>query len=360
MPQKSTLQDVADIAGVHRSTVSLALRDHPRISQELRRRIQSIAKRLDYSINPLVSALMQSRRLSKPTKDISLAYVTTHSTRYGWRPPHHDRPDFFPGASERAKDFGYKMEDFWLAEPGMSSRRLADILTTRNIHGLLVGRLPPEKHSIWLPWDRFSCVAVGMTLSEPALHHIAENYFDGAWQSMNQCLTRGYQRIGFVFSEANDSPHVGERWLSAYFGQQFRLPRKDRLPVCPGVPANKRGFIKWLTKYRPDALLCTHARPVWEWLQNLQVGVPGEVGIVDLAGDHPELNCAGVYNDPAVIGRTAVELLIGMLHRNEYGVPEVSQEVLMKGEWREGMTLPPKIGTGAPYAQVESQPPSSD
>ncbi|HEU5078003.1 MAG TPA: LacI family DNA-binding transcriptional regulator [Opitutaceae bacterium] len=345
MPLNATLQDVADAAGVHRSTVSLALRDHPRISQAVRRRVQGIAKRLGYSINPLVSALMQSRRSRTSTKHISLAYITTHPTRYGWRPPFHDRPDFFPGAQERAKDFGYKLEDFWLTEPGMTPRRLADILTTRNIHGLIVGRLPPGRHSVWLPWERFSCVALGMTLREPALHHVAENYFDAAWQSMHQCIIRGYERIGFVFSEANDSPHVGERWLSAYFGQQLRLSRKDRIPVCPSVPANKRTFAKWFEKYRPDALLCTHARPVREWLQELKIAVPGETGLIDLAGDHPELNFSGVCNDPAVIGRTGVELLIGMLHRNESGVPEVSQEVLLKGEWREGTTLPPRKAT---------------
>lgn len=342
MSVKATLQDVAALAGVHRSTVSLALRDNPRISPEVRRRIQTIAKSVNYSVNPLVAALMQSRRSRTSAKHISLAYVTTHPTRYGWRPPFHDRPDFFPGASERAKDFGYKLEDFWLTEPGMTPKRFADILVSRNIHGIIVGRLPPDRHSISLPWERFSCVTVGMTLRAPSLHHIAENHFNAAWESMRQCIARGYKRIGFVFSEANDSPHVGERWLSAYYGQQSRLPAEDRLPVCPGVPADKRTFARWQMEYEPDALLCTHARPVIEWLRELNVDVPGDVGVVDLAGDHPELNCAGMYNNPAVIGRTAVELLIGLLHRNEYGVPDVSQEILVNGEWREGMTLPTK------------------
>ena len=36
--------DIAKRAGVHRSTVSLALRDHPRISVEDRRSIQALAR----------------------------------------------------------------------------------------------------------------------------------------------------------------------------------------------------------------------------------------------------------------------------------------------------------------------------
>src|SRR5207249_1372261 len=101
---KATLEDVAKAAGVHRTTVSLSLRDHPRIPLETRDRVKAVARRLGYKINPLVSALMQSRRSGKPVKHATLAYVTNYATRYGWRPEHHDRPDFFPGAVERAAD----------------------------------------------------------------------------------------------------------------------------------------------------------------------------------------------------------------------------------------------------------------
>ena len=124
MPANATLQDIADRAGVHRSTVSLALRDHPRISEPVRRRVQVIARELGYRANPLVSALMQSRRTGRVEKDTVIGYVTCYPTRYGWWPPHHDRPDYFPGAEARAKELGYKLEHFWLAEPGMTPERM--------------------------------------------------------------------------------------------------------------------------------------------------------------------------------------------------------------------------------------------
>src|SRR4051812_32755978 len=107
VPAQVTLQDVADRAKVHRSTVALALRDHPRISVSTRRQVQRIAQKLGYQLNPLVAALMRSRRSGKPVKHVGLAYVTNYPTRDGWKPVHHDRPDFFPGAAARATDFGY-------------------------------------------------------------------------------------------------------------------------------------------------------------------------------------------------------------------------------------------------------------
>ena len=342
MPAQATLQDVATRAAVHRTTVSLALRDHPRIPAATRERVKAVAAKLGYRINPLVSALMQSRRSGKALKHIALAYVTNYPTRFGWRPPHHDRPDFFPGAVERARDFGYKLEHFWLAEPGMTPHRFCDILSARGINGLIVGRLPPGQQAMELAWSRFSCVALGLTLRAPLLHHVTENHFDAAWQGMQRCRERGYRRVGFVFSEANDSPRVGNRWLGAFLAEQQQFPRADRLPPCPAVPADERSFRDWFERVRPDALLANHSRPVLAWLECMGRRVPRDVGLIDLAGDHPELECAGVYYDPAKLGALAVEMLVGLLHRNETGVPDDQHEILLTGEWRDGRTLPPR------------------
>ena len=173
MSTTATLQDVALRAGVHRTTVSLALRNHPRIPPETRARVQAIAAKLGYRANPLVSALMRSRRSGNAVKHVTLAYVTNHPTRYGWRPVQHDRPDFFPGAVQKARDLGYKLEHFWLAEPGMTPARFCDVLTARGIHGLIVGRLPPGQTALDLAWERFSCVALGMTLRTPQLQLVS-------------------------------------------------------------------------------------------------------------------------------------------------------------------------------------------
>jgi LacI family transcriptional regulator len=341
MPHKATLQDVALAAGVHRTTVSLALRQHPRIPQETRVRIQQIAERLHYRINPLVSALMQSRRTGKGVRHATLAFVTAYPTRYGWRPDQHDRPDFFPGALARARDLGYKLEDFWLAEPGMTPSRFCDILSNRGIHGLLIARLPPGLHSLDLQWERFASVALGLTLRTPSLHHVTENHFDTVWQDMQQCHDHGYRRVGLVYSEANDSPRVGERWLGAFLGQQHLLfPARDHVPPCPQIPADEESFVAWFRRHRPDALICTHARPVQRWLARLGLSCPHDLGLIDL-DSHPAPGCAGLRYDFTDIGALGVETLVGLLHRNESGLPSSQHEILLKGTWHEGRSLRP-------------------
>lgn len=334
-----TLQDVADRAGVHRSTVALALRDHPRIPPATRQRICALAEQLGYRPNPLVAALMQSRRSGRKVKHVAIAYVTTYPTRYGWRPAHHARPDFFPGADARARELGYQLEHFWLAEPGMTPARFCDILTARGISGVILGRLPPGLHEIELRWPRYSCVALGMTLHAPRLHHVTEHHFDTATQAMLQCRARGYRRVGFAFTDANDSPAVGDRWLGAYLMQQLQSPARERLPVCPGAPASAAQFAAWFKRHRPDAILVNHAPPVHAWLRSLGQEVPRDVGLVELE-DHPDEGSSGVYYDPGKVGALAVEMVVGLMHRNEKGIPANPHEVLLSGEWSEGRTLP--------------------
>ena len=334
-----TLQDVAKRAAVHRSTVSLALREDPKIPEATRKRICALANELGYRPNPLVAALMQSRRSGRKVKHVTIAFVTNYPNRYGWRPVHHTRPNFFPGAEARAKELGYRLEDFWLAQPGMTPQRFCDILTTRGISGVIIGRLPPGLHAIELLWHRYACVALGMTLHSPHLHHVTENHYDTAAQAMKQCHERGYRRVGFAFTDANDSPEVGDRWLGAYLRQQLIFPYKDRLPICPGEPASQTQFTEWFQRHQPDALLVNHAPPVHAWLRSLGKAVPRDVGLVELE-DEPEQGSSGVYYDPEIVGALAVEMLVGLMHRNEKGIPLHPHEVLLCGEWREGRTLP--------------------
>ena len=58
---KTTLKDLARILDLSESTISRALRDHPRISVETRRRVKELAERMDYVPNQLAVNLLQQR-----------------------------------------------------------------------------------------------------------------------------------------------------------------------------------------------------------------------------------------------------------------------------------------------------------
>src|SRR5450756_789272 len=106
----------------------------------------------------------------------------------------------------------------------------------------------------------------------------------------------------------------------------MRLPPADRLKPCPKIAPSEADFAAWFRRERPDALLVNHAHSVLTWLHNLGQQVPRDVGVIELE-NHLKLGCAGVYYDPAKIGALAVEMLVGLLHRNETGVPGDQHEI---------------------------------
>ena len=69
-------REIAAAAGVSVSAVSLALRNHPKVSPQVRARIHAIAKRMGYHADPRISTLMEhlrAARSQRPTDQPSAA-----------------------------------------------------------------------------------------------------------------------------------------------------------------------------------------------------------------------------------------------------------------------------------------------
>ena len=99
-----TLHDGAKAAGVHYSTVSLALRDNARIATATKENVQRIAARLGYTAHPAARALVERRR-SKTVRGPVIAWIENHppevtqgSTAY--------RNSVLEGATRLAKTLG--------------------------------------------------------------------------------------------------------------------------------------------------------------------------------------------------------------------------------------------------------------
>ena len=295
---------------------------------------------MGYRINPLIAALMKSRRSGAALTSMAIAYVTSYPTRWGWRPPHVDRPDYFVGAETRAAKLGYRLEHFWLAEPTMSVKRFCDILENRAIHGVLIGRLPPGLHEMELLWDRFSCVALGRTLHRPRLHRVTEDHFASCSLAVDRLLALRYKRIGLVLSEPDDSPGVGDRWLGAFLRKQRTMEARDRLEClwCEAGHPSPEAFAQWYRQWQPDVILATQADPVLRWLGDMGERVPRDVSVATLVNDHVDRGWAGMHSDPNLMGALATEMVVGLMQRGEKGVPATPHEVLLPGEWVDGTT----------------------
>src|SRR5579862_9812059 len=104
--RRTTLADLAQKAGVHVTTVSMALRNHPRLPSVTRERLQRLAVEMGYVPDPLLRALVSYRNELRPDRvRPTLAYVTNWTTRWGWKNVT-AHPDFYEGARKAASALG--------------------------------------------------------------------------------------------------------------------------------------------------------------------------------------------------------------------------------------------------------------
>jgi LacI family transcriptional regulator len=336
---RATLRDIAQRAGCHYSTVSLALRQHPRIPAATRLRIQKIAHQLGYQPDAMLAALCAYRE-QKQVSDRRgvIGWLTNHDTELGWRTSACNR-DYFEGASSRAAERGYVLECFWLAQPGMTGARMSQILWTRNIQALL---LPPQERlcSIDIAWHRFSAVTFGYTLLEPKLHLVSNHEYRTMGKLFNELQQRGYHRLGLVNRRDHDE-RVDHNWLAAYLVEQNQLRPKNRLPPLILDDWNDQAFLAWFEAHRPDAIV-TRLPDVLRCLRTAGVKTPAEVGVAFHSLDEGCKTFSGMKKNSFQIGVMAVDLVIDMLHRNERGIPAIPYRLMVEGSWYEGNTLFPR------------------
>lgn len=266
-----------------------------------------------------------------------LGFLTAWPTREGWRrTPNHAR--FFEGARRRASALGYTLEEFWLREPGMTDRRMTEILRARGIRGLVLCSLPSAGGRLSLGWEHFACVTKGLTVQHPPVHRVVSSHYEDMQAVLSELSTRGYGRIGLVLGEAL-SVRVDRAWLAAFFLHEYDLPERRRVPpLIARSRVEEKDFERWLCAHRPDVILFSD-QPVAEWLAKLGRRVPREVGLVHLDWSPALAPMAGLDSDPDAVGVAAVDLLVGQLQANEFGIPRHEKIVAVKGRWVPGTTV---------------------
>ncbi|MGH7955475.1 MAG: LacI family DNA-binding transcriptional regulator, partial [Opitutaceae bacterium] len=212
MKRRPSIRDIATRIGASHTTVSLALRNDPRITPATRQRVRRAARELGYHVDAVVSSLMARLRTmrAKPVQ-ATLGFVTAWPTRNGWRSAS-NLQRFFVGAERRARDLGYALDELWLDEPGMTGERMTRILRARGIRGLILNSLPAAGGTLRLGWNHFACVTKGLTVVHPPVHRVVSSHYEDMQLVLHELARRRYRRIGLVLSEAL-SVRVDRAWL---------------------------------------------------------------------------------------------------------------------------------------------------
>jgi len=348
---KPTLRDLAKSLGLALSTVSMALKDHRRISKETRVRVKAAATALGYVPDPRIANVMGYMKMRREDKvSAAIAYVTKHSEEIHLErhPIYHN---YLLGARERAQELGYRLDYFNMEQEGLTGKRLTNVLLSRGIEGVLIPPIFTLNDSFDLDFAQFACVTFGHSLDYEPINRVALNHFSAVFQSLVEMSNLGYRRIGFAMESMRE--RVQHRWKAAHL--MFLDIHRDqvKIPALEG-DLNRKTFLKWFNKYRPTAILSQHVN-FTEFLFKEGLACGRDYGFATLARDsHNQditqlanpalrrqlLNPAGLDQNSFYTGRFAVEFLAQEIAHNIKGPPQHPKVTLINGDWHHGETLP--------------------
>ena len=344
--QQVTMAQIAEKAGVDQSTVSLSLRNSPRISAATRQRVQQAAHEMGYRPNPFVSALMRTRRKRSPQQGMPVvAWVSTWSKADTWMHVPIFKA-FFDGAEERLKEHGFRLEHFWFDRNTLSTARFSSILWTRGITGVMIAPVPNDHPDVSMEWEKFSAVTIGRSLRSPQLDRVDSAHYDAISMAIHHCHGLGYKRIGLAIEDVNLA-RFERRWQASYLVNSPSDQSPQPLEAfCETVTtaAGLKAFQAWFRRNRPDVIITLskedgdHFRDA---LAKLKLSIPQDVGLVILSCPSLSDPYSGVYQFPQLMGAQAAEILIRKILLNEYGLSEHPLTFSLNGSWNAGTTVRP-------------------
>lgn len=337
-----THRSIAQAVGVAPSTVSLALRNDPRVARETVAKVRSVAEEMGYRANPSVSMWMAHVRTTRsPRFQEVMGYIHTVPRNHSYR--RYIPFDLYrKGAGERAKRLGYQLRDFELHGEEMSSKRLRSILDAQGIRGLIfeyADFAEFNQYTLEFDWTGLSAVTVGARPSDLPLHNVSSNHFDAAKLAYRKLIELGYRRIGLSLHMFCDRS-VDFETSGGFLCAQSLYPKATRVPihntdVFQGW--DRRGFCEWFERYQPDVVVSPNSE-IFGFLKYMALRVPEDVGWVHLAKANGSC-VAGIEHHPQQIGSAAVDLLSNFLHMNETGQVEVIRRELIEPTWSQGSTV---------------------
>lgn len=344
MPDSSrtTLRDIAAVAGVSVGTVSQALRGKGSTGRKTQARIRQLAEEMGYVPDPLMAQMGSRSRLRDPAKT-ALPILVAVSRRPGYDASHIDAR-MERAIVESTRDHGYFP---WLREVWSRDelRRQLREFYWKGGRGLLLWDLHEPTWLDGQDWDPFSVVLLGGRHYFPRFHTVEcdatlsyARALEGALATESTVgVIRHYHRGETVLDD------ITRAGVESAFRQQTR--------IGAFVPTLKLGFHEeearseervaaWWRRHQPEVVV---GFPLGYSLL-ARCGEARQVRFIHCDGrdsDHIE---EGICEPVEEICRQAVERLEGMIRRQETGQPKFPSISSLPPIWIERATTPKGAG----------------
>lgn len=310
------MKDVAKKAGVHQTTVSLALRNHPSLPKSTRERIQNLANEMGYRPDPALSALVAYRQATKnqPTEQV-IAWIINLQDPSRFE-NNHIHKNLVEGAKERAKELGYKLDLFWYGSEYKDCKSLNRVLKARGIQGVIFGAFDYRDEPFELDWDHFSVMKINQVPRNLNFDAILCNQIEAVSLAIDDLQRVGAKRFGIALSEfeevnkqfmfgagfyANRRKINPENWIEPFY---FSHSADYSENVIPSV-------LEWAREQKLDAII-SNWNNIDEVAHTLtEDGNPCR--FVPLDANERTREFGGINQDHRESGRRAIDMAVGQI-----------------------------------------------
>ncbi|MFA6959209.1 MAG: LacI family DNA-binding transcriptional regulator [Opitutaceae bacterium] len=334
---------IARHLGITQAAVSMALSNHPRISEEMRKRVREAADKLGYRPNPYVTTLMSRIREGRVPEDHgTIAILVDEESVKAWLDWHRETYSAnYVGYQKEAKLHGYRTECFCLRSSEDSPAAIDRRLRARGITGMILAAPshPQLYPKVDFPWGNYACAAVGYTWLEPAVDRVTPHHLHNMVTSFEELIRRGCRRIGFCQPTLSLLHKVPSHWMAGFLMSQWEFSDLPKLEPFVGTihDTSATAFRTWIRRWKPDGLITVigdEAPRLRAMRTPLYLESGKGVHLVCL--NRPlQSPFPGVDENNELVGRKTCEAVVNRLIHNQQGLPEKPNEILVPGAWIE-------------------------
>jgi len=338
MSQRVTLKTIAEACSVSVATVSYALRKSSHIPQSTRERIQKVADEMGYRPDPALSSLASRKRRNGQTSFYASVAVLHPN------PLESRATQLFNGHcqhfKEKMESFGCSVTDFQVDSSRYRPERLAQILRTRGIRGILLGWGSWPESIRSFPWNEFAVISTERTDLGEAIDKVSMNHFHALDDIFQRLDSYSDKRYGLILHD--DCPSSTESLIIGSFqANLFERPHLDKsISVYKyHLGEGPERFMEWYRTHSPEVII-SHRSIDPKFFQSAGIDLSGQPRVVVIEVDETSsVEYSGIYSE-AELGRTIATMLARKIRNDEVKEsPRSSKLTLVTGIWHEGQTL---------------------
>ncbi|MFC7549305.1 LacI family DNA-binding transcriptional regulator [Plantactinospora sp. GCM10030261] len=335
-PRRATIREVADAAGVSRSTASRALTGRGYVAPAVRDRVREVARGLGYVADATARHLRQ-----QASQSIGVLVSDLNNPFYA---------GLAAGISQQARKRQYTM---MLADDGGSPEveaEAAEAFVALRVAGVIVTPVSAEI-STYLARQRIPVVEVDRQFAAGACDAVVVDNESAARRVTTQLLELGHRRIALVIDEMHWT--TGRDRLAGYRAAftTAGVPFDDSLVVTAGwdVEAARIEAHKLLSRSEPPTAVFAAnnvlAEAVWRASAELSLSIPGQLSLVSFDDvswmSLVRPGVTAVAQDPVALGEAAISQLF---ERIQAPLAPVRTVLLSARVASRGSTAPPPAG----------------